>query len=245
MRKLIPGVVLATAVVFTACDGSGVDPQVADALLNEDVAFISADAVAEDLEVMGSVFPGAQGAPAAAGILDYSRSRTVQYYDVQGAEQESYDAETTAWIHTTLTVEGSYSREGFEWSLNRSRDMTVTGLAGEETERTWNGSGEEARSRARVTDGETVRTYELSGTLDVENVVRGVPRSEYPYPLSGTITREVTVDVTNGPRGDETITRTVVVTFDGTRYAQMTVNGELFEVDLDARGRRRVQRPTT
>lgn len=227
---------------LAACSDSAVDPDVAETVLNEDVAVIAASAAIEDLEAMSTVFPGGAGAPAQAGIRDYERSRTITFYDAGGAEQEGYDPLTTASIHTTLSVEGQISGDGFEWFLSRSRDMTVTGLEGEETERTWNGTGEEDRSRTRITEGGDTRSYEMSGTLTVEDVVRGVPRAEYLYPLSGTITREVTIEVTNGPRGDETITRTVVVTFNGTRYPEMTVNGETFEVDLDATWRQRVRR---
>jgi hypothetical protein len=237
--------VLTAVVAAVACSDSTVSPATAEAELNADVAFLSADAVAEDLEVMSTVFPAGSGsAPAAAGILDFSRSRTVEFFDTDGVEQDSYDALTTASIHTTLTVEGQAARDGFDWSLSRSRDMTVTGLEGVETQRTWNGTGEETGSRARVTVGGETRTYDLNGTLLVEDVVRGVPRASNPYPLSGTITRNVTVEVTNGPRGDETITRLVVVTFNGTRYADLTVNDESFQLDLDATGRARVRHPT-
>lgn len=227
---------------LTACSDAGAGPDVGEARLNEDVAMIAASAAIEDLEVMSSVFGTATAAPARASILDITISRTVTFYDGDGAVQEGYDPLTTASINTTLTVEGEISGDGFEGSISRSRDMTVTGLEGEETERTWNGTGEEDRSRARITDGGITRTYDMTGTLAVEDVVRGVPRAEHPYPLSGTITRTVTIEVTNGPRGDETITRVVVITFDGTRYPELTVNGETFEVDLDAVGQRRIRR---
>jgi len=240
-NKILSSLLVAGA--LAACSDGGVDPDVAEAVLNADVAVIAAHAAIEDLEVMSSVFPGAAGAPARAGILDFSRSRTVTFYDVAGVEQEGYDPLTTASIRTTLSVEGQTSRNGFEWSLRRSRDMTVTGLEGEEVQRTWNGTGEEDQSRVRITAGGNTRSYELSGTLTVEGMIRGVPRTAYPYPLSGTITRDLTIEVVNGPRGDETITRTVVVTFSGTRYPQVSVNGETFELDLDATDHRRIRRP--
>ena len=63
----------------------------------------------------------------------------------------------------------------------------------------------------------------------------GVPREDNPYPLSGTITRDMTAVIVNGPNGDETRTRHVIITFNGTQFPTMTVNGELFEVDLSTR----------
>lgn len=244
--KTLPRFAAATVAAFAlaACDDSGTGPSAADEILNDDVAVLAADAVQEDLEVMNTLFPvgGVPGAPVAAAILEYSRSRTVDFYDADGALQEGYDALLTASIHTTLEVAGEMSRQGFEWSLDRARDMWVTGLEGEETERTWNGTGAEDRSRARILEDEVIRTYDLTGSLLVEDVVRGVPRAENPWPLSGTITRTLTIEVTNGPRGDETITRTVVVTFNGTRYPEMTVNGEVYQVDLAAEGRSKARR---
>jgi hypothetical protein len=62
-----------------------------------------------------------------------------------------------------------------------------------------------------------------------------VPRAENPWPLSGTITRVITVVITNGPNGDVTHERTVVITFNGTQFVTLTVNGEEFELDLAAR----------
>jgi hypothetical protein len=35
--------------------------------------------------------------------------------------------------------------------------------------------------------------------------------------------------------GTETRTREVVITFNGTQYPEMTVDGEMYEVDLEAR----------
>jgi hypothetical protein len=62
-----------------------------------------------------------------------------------------------------------------------------------------------------------------------------VPGSESPWPLSGTITRHWVITITNGPNGDATRERTVVVTFNGTQFATITVNGETSELDLGTR----------
>jgi hypothetical protein len=91
-------------------------------------------------------------------------------------------------------------------------------------------------------EGEDARTYDLTGTVVVTDVVRGVPRAENPWPLSGTITRNLTIEVVNGPNGDETIVREVVLTFNGTRIVTLTVNGEAYEVDLAETGRNKIRR---
>jgi len=234
---------LAALVALAACEDAGTDPIADNAALNDDVALLAADAVQEDLDVMNATVPLATaGAPAGADILDFTRSRTITFYDADGVEQGAYDALTTASIHTVLTVSGDVTREGFSWSMDRTRDMWVTGLEGEETQRTWNGEGSDERSRARVVDVDQTRTYEMSGTLLVEDVVRAVPLVENPWPLSGTITRNLTIEVVNGPNGDETITRLVVLTFNGTQFVTLTVNGEEYEVDLAEQGRNKVHR---
>ena len=72
----------------------------------------------------------------------------------------------------------------------------------------------------------------------IEDVIHPVPRTDDAWPLSGTITRDVTINVVNGPDGDVTKTRTVVITFNGTNQATMTVDGEYFDVDLSTRSGR-------
>ena len=79
------------------------------------------------------------------------------------------------------------------------------------------------------------RSYEMSGTSTIQDLVHGVPREDNPWPLSGTITRQITVEIVNGPDGDRSVERTATVTFNGTQFVTMTVNGESFEVDLSAR----------
>lgn len=221
-----------------ACSESATDPGATDFDFTGDMALVVADAVAEDLQVMGLSVPGG---PAAADA-QFTRTRTRTFFDADGAEMDRYDPLVTASIRTVTETEGSASRGDLEISLARSRDMTVSGLEGEETERTWNGTGSDDRSRARTTDQDGTRSYVLTGSTTTTDVVRAVDRETQPWPLSGTITRSVTVEITNGPNGDETRSVTATITFDGTRFAELVVNGEVFEVDLAARGRGGVRR---
>lgn len=78
----------------------------------------------------------------------------------------------------------------------------------------------------------------MSSTSVITNVVHPVPRTDDAWPLSGTITRDVTINVVNGPDGDVTRSRTVVITFNGTNLATMTVGDETFEIDLSTRSGR-------
>ncbi len=130
---------------------------------------------------------------------------------------------------------GEMAREGISGSISRTRDVTITGLEGDETTRTANGSGTGSVSRSHHSDEHGDRSYDMSGSSVMADVVHGVPRADNPYPLSGAVTRDVTVVIVNGRNGDETRTRHVQITFDGTQFATMSVDGESFEVDLSTR----------
>ena len=66
----------------------------------------------------------------------------------------------------------------------------------------------------------------------------GVPRSENPWPLSGTIIHHALITFTR-PDGERTRERTATITFNGTQFVIVNVNGEDFEIDLaDRTGRR-------
>ncbi len=239
----IGGLALLSTFALAACnDANG--PSELDQALDEDVALVAADAVLEDLRQM-YVSLGSQAASGVSfdvAVPTGNFSRTVSFFDADGNPQDAYNPLTTASIHVLIEMSGAVERDGWLATIARSRDLTVSGLEGEETERTWNGTSSTEVSRSQHTDENGTRTYEMSGVGTIEDVVRGVPRDENPWPLSGTITRSITVVITNGPDGDVTHERTVVVTFNGTQFATLTVNGEEFELDLAALQRDRAVR---
>lgn len=243
MRLPLFSAVLSTALIVAACDEA---PTSADATdpIDDDVAEVVADAAIEDLAVMTATLPaGALGVARGpfgdrAGLGDrasHERSREVTFFDVDGNEQDAYDALLTASVHVVSSLEGQISRGAFTGSFARSRDMVVTGLEGDETERTWNGTGVHEVSRTHVSDARGTRSYDMEAQAEIDDVVRAVDRTAHPWPLSGSITRHVELVVVNGPHGDVEIERTTVLTFDGTQYATLTVDGETYEVDLAAR----------
>lgn len=152
--------------------------------------------------------------------------------------QEEYDSLTTEAINYVASIEGTreHTHNGVQFSVtvNRQRDFTVSGLTGEETQRTWNGTGSADVNRARTSDEKGTRTYDMSSTTVVEDVVILVPRAG-TYPQSGTITRHVTVEVVDGLEDPTTRERDVVIEFDGTQFATITLNGEVFKLDLETR----------
>lgn len=245
MRSTLIRTALATAVLAAlgGCADSTA-PEIDDALL-ADMALVAADATLEDLALMTATFgfggpaaaPGMPGMPGGGHGIGgpLSGTRSVTFYDAAGVEQDAYDAITTASIHYVMELAGSVERETWSASMERTRDETVTGLAGEETTRTFNGFGSESMSRSRHLDDGVERAYAMEGEFTKTDVVVPVPGSDPRWPLSGTIHRTMTVTVTNGSDGSGTRTVDVTITFDGDQTATGIINGETFEIDLAAR----------
>lgn len=236
MKRLALGGALAAA---AACSETALTPAEEEARLDLDVATYAADATVDDINLMDSEAGRIMGGPMTAPEADsFTFSRTVTYYDADGNEMSAYDPLNTASIRIQVHVEGSRSRTGdrgsLEVSVNRDRDLTVSGLLGEETQRTWNGTGQAAENRVRTSDEFGTRTYDMSSSTTITDVVVPVPRGS-GWPLSGTITREITVTVVSGLEDTRTRTRTVVIEFNGTQFVPITINGETYTLNLETR----------
>ena len=244
MRSALRLGMLGLAALTAACSNDMAAPN-GTGTVNADVATFTADAVGQDIELMhgpgGRFGFGFGDAPGSFQCTSATRDgltidRSCTYYDAGGTQQDAYDSLTTASVTVHVNVSGSVSRD--EWgsaSVNRVRDITVTGLEGVETSRTWNGTGTATVSRIHTTQDSNTVQIDMTSTETATNVVLPVPRTATSWPLSGTITSTVTLTFTGGPHDGETMTRDVTVTFDGTQYATVTVNGETFTVDLASR----------
>lgn len=240
MRTITAVATAAALVATTACSDDSVGPD--DRIdVTTDIALIAADATDEDLGLMGGMVPSGPGGRL-GGFGDRTVTRSRTFFDGSGSEMDAYDPLLTASIVTEMETSGDVSRGGLSLSIERTRTMTVSGLEGEETERTFDGLGTDVRTRVVTSSTRGERSFEMSGSLVVDGVVRAVDRESRPWPLSGTITRTMDMTILNGPNGDETRSSVVTVTFDGTQFATMTVDGEAFEVDLADRGRDRMRR---
>lgn len=224
-----------------ACEDGTTNPSAFDDDgLRLDAALVAADGMFQDLAHMQSpsTWMGVGTAPEAAGIEvqgSKSFSRTVTFFDAAGVEQANHDPETTASMHVVSDLTREVTHTFWSAEIERHRDMTVSGLEGAETERTWNGTSNGTVEKSRHPEGGTVRTYDMTSSAVISDVVRGIPRVDNPYPKSGTITRTIyavrTVD------GVETIRDIVAtITFDGDNTALMTVGEDTWEINLDDRG---------
>lgn len=252
MKTLTRYGTLGLLVTLAACNAESTGPELtplADLAISRDIATQSAEAAAEDVELMGGP-TGQFGFGFAASISSgddapfqcgtHTRDlltivRTCTFKNAAGATQSGYDATTTASAIIHAEVTGKIERENWSAEVERIRDLTVTGLAGAETSRTWNGTGTGKSTRSRHKEGTETRTYDVSCTSTRTNVVVNLPRSENRWPVSGTINRQCTIKITGGPNDGKTVERTVTITFNGTQMVPITVNGKAFTLDLKTR----------
>ncbi|MEP6990362.1 MAG: hypothetical protein ABJA80_05465 [bacterium] len=161
-------------------------------------------------------------------------SRSAAFTDANGGVMSRYNDTTTASANFQLGVSGVRTTTNGADTLSRQRTMTVTGLLGHETTRTWNGSG--TRTDAGYSsDSARVRAYHAQDATTIVNVVVKLPRSANPWPQSGTITRQVAGSgsvIANGTTRTFTVSRIVTITFNGTRYVPMMIGNTAFTLDL-------------
>ena len=260
MRTLIRCGALALAIGLGACSdatGPGSTP-----LLDADVATVIADNTGDDVDIMrepvffvalplggpgsGDFNPAGCSFNAGSGRLEctiatrgeLSITRSYAFWDASNTPQDHFDPLLTATANIQTRITGERTGEFWSGSIDRFRDMTVTGLAGTETQRTWNGTGTSAITHSRHRDDGEERSYNLSCDLTVTNVVVPVPNgTDSPWPLSGTITHHCVVTFVGGPRDGQSVERTGTVTFNGTAIAIVTVGDRTFEIDLRTRHR--------
>jgi hypothetical protein len=247
----------AAALLLTSCEDTQ-GPATTDPLEDE-IADVAGSLAANDVLAMqgqgmpgfgtpGQLFPPMfAGMPPCGGATPcpeaerdgLTHSRTITFFDGDGAEQPAYDSLATASIRFQLAVTGTLVREYCSADIERDHDLVLSGLAGVETQATWNGSGSTSMLRT-CTYQDGVRTADIETTSVVDDVV--VPRgTTQHWPLSGSITQthRVVRDVLGGTA---TVERTAVITFNGTRYAELVIGGRTFTIDLAQRGERMPRR---
>jgi hypothetical protein len=227
--------------LFAACSDSSSPAGGDEATITQDVAAYVADLTADDIVLMTTFADPLLGAgPFAAPPFDgnVSYTREVTFFDEFGDPMDAFHRLLTESVNIVVALEGSRSRTGqrgtMSMTVSRNRDMTVSGLLDEETERTWNGTGSSDVNRVRQSDEFGDRTYDMSSSTTVTDVVVPVPRNS-GWPISGTIHREITVQVVSGLEDPRTRERIVDVVFNGTHLVDITINGELCQLDLEIR----------
>lgn len=264
MTKRRGALVLGTLLAFgaAACEDAGTGPNaIDDAAILAEAALVAADGMFQDLSLVQD--PGLQGigflgvgtGPALMGGMGgqcqylgtgatyqcpnlvrdgFTFTRVVTFYDGAGNPQEDgFDPTTTDGIHLEFTAEGTRERAFWTAEIERSRDMWLTELLSDAHH--LSGQGQESVYRSgNPQDGSTM-TFDMTADATWDDVVHLQPRAEHPYPESGTVTREIFVEVTKDGEVVGGRNVTAVITFNGTQYVTMNVGGEEFEIDLAER----------
>lgn len=242
----LKGTAAATAILLVAaCSDSPNQPAdtADDAQLDLDVAAYAAEATIADIGLMTFEADGIMQSPSAVGPMtghlgNLTVSREVTFFGETGDSMLGYDPLLTASIHVLFSMEGTITHTGDRGTVttlvSRERDITISGLLGEETQRTFDGTGSASKNRSIISDEHGERTLDFSSTTVIDLVVIPVPRGS-GWPLSGTITRNVTVEVISGLGDLRTHERTVVIEFNGTNLVPITINGRTLTLDLETR----------
>lgn len=232
-------------------------PTLGDTQISRDVAATAGDAVAADVADlltgeaaagMTATAPASCPFDAASGfhicptvtVGGVSIARRFQFRDASGTPAQRYDPSLTASAQFLRTVDGSVSgttSDGASWTrgVHETSDRTVSGLAGAETQRVWNG-GSTGADTTVYTSAAASRTYAAQVTQTMRDVVVGVPRSATGWPLSGTVTRAVTARLTtSGTTAVRNVARRVTITFNGTSSVPIDVNGLACTLNLATR----------
>jgi len=170
------------------------------------------------------------------GNHTFTASYTV--YDGSGTPQSAYDSVTTAsimfqWADTGATA-WDFNHGTFGDTSSRHHTATVSNLAGNpDTTHVWNGTG--SGHIHSVRSGQITRIYDYQFSDSTQDLVIRLPHDVNPYPLSGTIIKNYTITRTRqaSDTTTRTATRRVVVTFNGTSTATMTIGDSTYSVDLD------------
>lgn len=172
---------------------------------------------------------------------DRNFNRTVTYFDAQGKTQEGYDSVTTARIVYEVSDTGAVTRSRGGSSLSdssgRSSVSELSGILGTpDTVRIWNGSSSGYQKSLRTSTLGT-QSSDMVFNDSTRAVKYRLPRTATNrFPVSGTVIRNVTVTRVKTPKDSAAVTTTrtrrVVIEFNGTNIAKMTVNGTEYELDL-------------
>jgi len=165
----------------------------------------------------------------------FTFTREVTFYNAEGeAQPDGFDAASTDAIRMVSDASGTVERSFWTATMDRSRDMLIEGLLSDT--HTLNGTGSGTTYRSGNPAEGVERTFDMSSIATWTNVVHLQPREENPYPRSGTVARHIVVTVTEngeaiGSRDVETL-----ITFNGTQFVTLLVDGEEVEIDLATKG---------
>jgi len=158
------------------------------------------------------------------------------FYDIDGNQLQQWDASAVRAVIESW-VRGAVSGPRYQATVGRTGTLNVNGLAAAVDTLTFDGVATDTTD-ARYTSLDGTRTADVHvlATRVLAAVKALKDRNANPWPLSGTATWNVAVDkYANGPQGGIEVhyTAVVAVTFNGTQFADVAVNGRYhYRLDL-------------
>lgn len=168
-------------------------------------------------------------APVLMGNLTITRS--FAFYDANGVAQEYPDRSTTRSMNSQIDVTGTMALTGGSLTVDRHNNTTIAGLG--TATFTINGSETGTTRSVHVAQGGT-STFDEAYANTTSDLVVPAPPSR-GYPLSGTQSHVSTVTATYSFMPSQTHTTAVVVTFNGTSTAALsiTIDGTTRQCTID------------
>lgn len=162
-------------------------------------------------------------------------TRAYSYHDSAGLPMKFFDDLKTRSANFKVNVNGTITRDTtFTGVVHRNRNITVSGLLGNETTRKWSGVGTSADTNTHR-DLNSTRHYAGKSIDSLKAVVFPQPRVPGSYPLSGSAVRVVSYNVTSTGRSTErrSVDRRVVITYNGTAEAKIESGSVVCTLHLD------------
>ncbi len=250
-RNLAAATAMMLCASLMACNGNSTGTTgTADATVTTSAAMAMANAASNDAAVMrasssdtadlafdhidvlhGCVFAAGQYTCVAhfLGGLDFQA--TIAFYDASGATETAYDSTATDSVRIAGDLTGSVTLGDWSATIARHRTFVVTGLAGTETSRTWNGSGGDTLTSTLTDSTGATHQSSIAGSVNAHAVVVPVGTGSQ-WPTSGTVTGQLTVTSTSGSDNGKTYQLNGTITFNGTSEVPLTINQTTFIVNL-------------
>jgi len=159
-------------------------------------------------------------------------TRQVRFWS-GGSYALGWSATLTDSVNHRWTRTGTFAsvvKPGKTFSINEADTASMVVTHGPPVLHTWNGAGIAHDSSSYAVNNVTrIFAYTAADTADALTFT--MPRTDNPYPTSGSFSRNLTIHVTAGAF-DKTVTRVAKVTFDGSATAVLQVGALTCSLDL-------------
>ena len=163
--------------------------------------------------------------------------RSFAYFNAAGGVMQRYDPVLTARVNYQTSMVGTVGDGAtFAGVSHRSSNQTMSGLAGHETTRIWDGAGVSADTTTHH-DSLGARKYAGARLDSLKGMTFIFPRTPGTYPLAGQAVQvaNFTVTATGHTNEMRSVSRRVVTTFNGTADVAVTSGSVTCRLNLDTR----------